>query len=170
MNNIEIFKDVLGYEGLYQVSNLGNVKSLNYNHTGKYKNLKPVKKVNGYYQVSICKNGNKKAILIHVLVAQAFLGHIPDGTMKIVPDHKDGDKSNNRADNLELITNRENISRHYLTQKKSSKYTGVSWDKNKKKWQAYITIEGKRKHLGLFENEYDAHLVYKKALNELVNK
>jgi hypothetical protein len=173
--NKEIFKDVLGYEGLYQVSNFGNIKSLpreilnkgKYPFISKEKLLRINKNRDGYYQLLLCKDGKQKSIKVHVLVAMAFLGHIPNGTHKIVPDHKDGDKSNNRADNLELITQRENVERYWLTQKKSSQYIGVNWSKSNNKWRAYITIDGKQKFLGYFADEYEAHLAYQKALKEL---
>lgn len=61
---MEIFKEIEGYEGLYQVSNLGNVKSLNYNRTGKEKVLKPTKnKKDGYLIVNLCKEGKLKNYL-----------------------------------------------------------------------------------------------------------
>jgi hypothetical protein len=163
----EIFKDIPGYEGLYQVSNLGNVKSLGNGKARIERILKIVKNKRGYYQVSLCKEGKMKCIKVHQLVAMTFLAHKLDGTMKIVPDHKDMDKSNNCVSNIELITQRENIERYWLTKKKSSKYIGVIWYKKANKWQARIYIDGRLKHLGLFTDEYEAHLAYQKALNEL---
>ena len=173
--NTEIWKDIPNYEGIYQVSSLGNVKSLareillrgKYPFISKEKILKTSKDGNGYYHLNLCKNGNRKSMKVHVLVAIAFLGHIPDGTHRIVPDHKDGDKSNNNLSNLELITQRENIERYHLSKKTSSQYTGVYWDKIANKWLTQIYIDGKRKYLGSFKDEYEAHLAYQKALNEL---
>ena len=52
----EIWRDILNYENKYQVSNLGNVRSLNYNNTGKPRNLKPKLNKNGYYEIKLCKN------------------------------------------------------------------------------------------------------------------
>ena len=164
----EIFKDVPAYEGKYQVSNLGNVKSLGNDKTRKERILKPGKNGYGYYHVTLCKNGNRKTMKVHVLVAMAFLGHIPDGTHRIVLDHKDRDKSNNNLSNLELITQRENTERYFLTKKTSSQYTGVCWHKIANKWVATIIINGKSKYLGLFTEELNAHLAYQKALNELI--
>jgi hypothetical protein len=176
MNNLEVFKDILGYEGIYQVSNFGNVKSLAReidNGSGKFiskeKILKPGKDGGGYYQVVLCKESKAKTMRIHVLVAMAFLSHVPDGTRRIVPDHKDGDKSNNTLSNLELITQRQNTERYWLTQKTSSQYTGVYWHKSTNKWQAKIYIDGKSRYLGLFNCEIEAHLAYQKALIQLNN-
>jgi len=164
----EIFKNILGYEGLYQVSNFGNVKSLGNDKARKEKILKPTKDGRGYYKVDLCKEGKIKTIVIHVLVAQAFLGHVPDGTTKIVPDHKNDIKTDNRVKNLELLTHRQNIEKAFLRKKTSSQYIGVCWDKTYNKWRAEIKIDGKRKFLGNFTDEYEAHLAYQKALNELL--
>jgi hypothetical protein len=170
MENTQIWKDVQGYEGLYQVSNMGNVKSLNYNKTGKERILKSNKNKDGYCLVGLYKERKAKTTAVHVIVAIAFLGHKPDGTHRIVPDHKDGDKSNNSVTNLELITQRENIERYWLTQKTSSQYSGVYWEKDRNKWRAQITIDGKRKHLGYFNCETASHIAYQKAFNNLLKQ
>lgn len=65
----EIWKDVEGYEGLYQVSNLGNIKSIYYS---KNKILKPQKDSSGYMQVRLCKNRETKLIFVHRLVRESF--------------------------------------------------------------------------------------------------
>lgn len=94
---IEIFKDIAGYEGLYQVSNLGRVKSLNYNHTNKERILSPGN-VKGYYQVVFLKNDTLKRYFVHRLVAQTFLNN-PDNLPCV--NHKDYNKRNNQITNLE---------------------------------------------------------------------
>lgn len=157
----EIWKDVPDYEGIYQVSNLGNVKSLK---KGKEKILSKRITSSGYVLYSLFKKGVLKQIQAHQLVAITFLGHKPNGNT-IVVDHVDNDKLNNRLDNLQLITNRENI----LKDKKSTrKYTGVVWHKKANKWMVRIKIYGKSKYLGLFKNEYDAHLVYQNAFKQIL--
>jgi hypothetical protein len=171
----EIFKDIPGYEGLYQVSNFGNVKSLpkeklnkgKYPFISKERILKHNDDGKGYYQLGLSKEGKTKCIKIHVLVAQAFLGHVPDGTHKLVVDHINNNTLDNRIENLQLITQRENASKYFLTKKKSSQYIGVSWYKKLNKWEANIRIDGKSKRLGLFHDEYQAHLAYQKALKQL---
>lgn len=81
----EIWKDVVGYEGLYQVSNLGNVRSLNYNgRKGYIKNLKSRKDANGYNIVCLSKEGNSKYKKVSILVAKAF---IPNQENKPCVDH-----------------------------------------------------------------------------------
>lgn len=102
----EIWKDINGYDGLYQVSNLGRVKSLNYNHTRKEKIRKLHVVAWGYLQVTLCKNGECKNPLVHQLVAEAFLPN-PKNLPEV--NHKDENKSNNCVDNLEWVTHKENI-------------------------------------------------------------
>jgi hypothetical protein len=82
------------------------------------------------------------------------------------------DKSDNRLENLEFVSYRENQSHSIKKENTSSKYIGVYWNKNANKWQAGININRVRKHLGLFENEIDAYNAYLKALEEngLINK
>lgn len=102
----EIFKDVPGYEGLYQVSNLGRVKSLNYNHTGKEKILKPGIEQWGYYHIILQKNCIRKKYRLHRLVAEVFLPN-PNNFDQV--NHKDENKKNNRVDNLEWCTCSYNV-------------------------------------------------------------
>ena len=97
---IEVFKDVPGYEGLYQVSNLGNVKSL---ITGKI--LSPGIDKGGYLKVSLYKSGEYKKLLVHRLVAIAF---IPNPSNYPEVNHKDENKQNNCVDNLEWCTSQYN--------------------------------------------------------------
>ena len=158
----EVWKDIPYYEGLYQVSNLGRVKSLKFKKT---KLLKPGKKPSGYLYVVLTKEKKQKNYYIHQLVAMVFHNFQPDGTNRIVVDHKRNIRTDNRANQLQLITNRYNNSKD----KKggTSKYTGVSFYKRNSKWRAGIRINGKSKHLGIFDKEYDAHLAYQKKLKSI---
>ena len=97
---MEIWKDVTGYEGLYLVSSYGRVKSVK---SGLI--LKPTQKNCGGLQLKLSKNGKSKGFQISRLVAIAF---IPNPEGKPCVDHIDGDKSNNRADNLRWVTTKEN--------------------------------------------------------------
>ena len=92
---MEIWKDIKEYEGLYKVSNEGNVKSLQNN---KEKILKPASDKDGYLHVNLCKNCEHKNYLIHRLVAAAF---IPNTNNLPQVNHKDEDKTNNNVSNLE---------------------------------------------------------------------
>ena len=100
MIEIEEFRDIPGYEGLYEVSNLGRVRSLETERI-----LKPSKNTWGYLFVSLYKNGIKKAVRIHRLVALAFIPN-PDNLPCI--NHKDEDKTNNTVDNLEWCDDKYN--------------------------------------------------------------
>ena len=101
----EIWKPIKDYEGLYEVSNLGRVKSLNYRKTGKEKILKNMKNNNGYLVVGLTKNGKRKNYLIHRLVAEAF---IPNTEGKPHIDHINTIKNDNSVENLRWVTNKEN--------------------------------------------------------------
>jgi hypothetical protein len=153
---IEEWKDIPGYEGLYQVSNIGNVKSINYKKTGKEKlfNLNPNSQ--GYLMVCLSKNGKERSIKIHRLVAIAFLGHEPDN-MNTVVNHIDNNKLNNNVDNLELVSQRYNSSCHKTD-------VGASWSKSNNKWLSNIRINKKTVNLGHFTNKQDALDQYQKAL------
>lgn len=99
MKEKEIWRDIAGYEGKYQVSNLGNIKNLNYRRTGKERPLKPIVKVDGRLKVDLYKNGKQKEYLVHKLVANAF---IPDKTNFKYVDEKDKLKYIDNLDNLEI--------------------------------------------------------------------
>jgi hypothetical protein len=159
---MEIFKEVLGYEGLYQVSNLGNVKSLRF---GKEKILKAGLDGTKYLTVAVCRDGIPKTKKVHQLVAESFLGHSTCG-YELVVNHINFNRIDNRACNLELISQRDNTNSKHI--KSTSNYTGVSWYKVNKKWVAKIKIKGKTKHLGYFTNEIDASKSYNAALKEMV--
>ena len=98
----QVWKDIQGYEGLYEVSNFGNVRSLKF---GKIKYLKPADDGNGYNHVILCKNGQKKHFRIHRLVANAFIDN-PKNLPQI--NHKDENKLNNKVENLEWCNNKSN--------------------------------------------------------------
>lgn len=100
--NKEIWKLIDG-DDRYYVSNLGNVKTIDYNHQQIEKNLKPVIRNNGYKYVAI----NKKQLAVHRLVAMAF---IENNDNKPFVNHVDGDKTNNKVENLEWCTAKENMS------------------------------------------------------------
>ena len=97
----EVWKDIPGYETLYQVSNFGQVKSLNYRRSGKERILKQGLEYQGYYRVCLRKNNKNNWFLVHRLVATAF---IPNHDNLPCVNHKDENKDNNHVDNLEWCT------------------------------------------------------------------
>lgn len=97
---MENWKDIEGYEGLYQVSTHGRVRSLKRN-----KIMNPVKAINGYMRVRLIKNGKDKNYLVHRLVAEAFLPNWFDDPQV---NHRDENKQNNHVDNLEWCSAKYN--------------------------------------------------------------
>lgn len=105
----EIWKDVPGYEGTYKISNMGRVKSLNYDGSMEARIMTPYY-VHKYKRVRIFKDKKSISVGVHRLVAQAF---IPNPDNKPFVNHIDGDQSNNRVDNLEWCTQSENVMHAY---------------------------------------------------------
>ena len=107
MGQIEIWRDVIGFENLYLVSNLGNVYSI---HSKKQLKLKDNK---GYYNVTLFKNGKRYYKIVHRLVAEAFIPN-PNNFKEI--NHKDENKINNNVDNLEWCDAKYNLNyfRNYI--------------------------------------------------------
>lgn len=111
--------------------------------------------------VKLYKKELGKTFEIHKLVAVSFLNHVPCG-QNLVVNHKDFDRLNNHKNNIEIVTARDNGNMKHI--KHSSKYTGVTWHKHRKKWMSAICVNNKKKYLGYYDNEYDAHLAYEKEL------
>lgn len=104
----EIWKDIKGYEGLYQVSNLGRVYS--YPRNGTNGGIRTLTNMNGYLRVPLKKNGTTFNAGVHRLVAEAFISN-PEN--KPTVNHKDGDKLNNRVNNLEWATHKEQLTHSF---------------------------------------------------------
>src|SRR5690606_10676441 len=115
LKDLEEWKDVKGYEGLYQVSNMGNVRSLNYKGIkGLTQNLKPALSNKGYFMLPLCKKGKQKTHCVHRLVAESFL-EIPEElkNKRITVNHKNGVKTNNTIKNLEWCSYSDNNKHAY---------------------------------------------------------
>lgn len=100
-NDVEHWKEIKGYPGYY-ISDYGRIKSFK---KGKAKILKPRKRKNGYLDVNLCNDGQKKKFLIHRLIAEAFLLN-PENKPEI--NHKNGVKTDNHVKNLEWVSKSEN--------------------------------------------------------------
>lgn len=104
----EIWKDIVGYEGLYQVSNLGRVRSYyakNGRVTDTSRLLSGKRDKDGYLEIRLCKSGVVSYRRVHRLVASHFL----NGDLSLQVNHIDGNKANNSIANLELVTAKENV-------------------------------------------------------------
>lgn len=170
-------KDIPGYEGLYEASDLGFIYShprtivdkngITKRAGGNRLLSNPTKQ--GYRTVALYNNGKPKVFKVGVLVAMTFLGHVPSG-FSVVVDHIDNDRSNDRLFNLQLISMWENTTKDRYRKDTSSKYLGVFLEKNKKeghkRWVSRIMINKKVVHLGRFRTELEAHHAYQSKLVE----
>ncbi|MDB0059681.1 NUMOD4 domain-containing protein [bacterium] len=176
---MEEWKDIEGYKGKYQVSSYGNVRSLSMMINNKHntlslrkgKILKGTPTVYGYLSVSLHRDNKKTTSVIHKLVAIAFLNHKPCGHEEVV-DHIDNNKLNNRLDNLQLISHRENCSKDKTGG--SSNYTGVQLvkaknDNCKDRFVSSISYKCIERPLGSFNTELEASEAYQKALEDINN-
>ena len=165
----EIWKDIPNYEGLYQVSNFGRVKSIerkcwcgNGFRIKKEKILNPGFDKNGYRILILLKENIRYTAKVHQLVYKSFGNYIDN--LDLIIDHKNNIKYDNRFDNLQQITIRENNTKDKWRKNKTSKYTGVCWHKKEQKWRAQIYIKGKMKYIGSYDSEIKASKAYNEAL------
>ncbi len=174
MENLE-WVPVKGYEGLYEITKCGKVRSLPKKRVGvkvryyKGKNLSIVKVGLGYLSVTLFKEGVKKKWLLHRIVAVTFLEKIEG---KDYVNHKDKDKYNNHVDNLEWVSSIENNCHMQKTKNNSSNFIGVYLHSDGKKYKSQIGHNKKRIYFGTFDTEeeaYDARCKYERD-NGIVNK
>lgn len=162
----EIWKDAVGYEGLYEVSNLGRVYSLpktwkagvaTRNHFGIILNGKPNKR--GYKIVHLRKDSKDKCVPVHRMVALAFLEQNGKDTV----DHINNIKDDNHAINLRWCTQKENaLFDNYVKRRPIGK--GAYYIKKRKEWATSIQVNKKQIFLGYFKNEEDAKNKYFEAV------
>lgn len=172
----EIFKDIIGYEGLYKISNFGRVLSMVKDNSYK-ECIKLYELHKGYPRVSLNKDGKAKHFFIHRLVAQAF---ISNHSNKPQINHINGIKTDYSINNLEWCTPKENIEHsirtglagtnsHRKHKTNKSGYIGVHFHKGCNKWTARILVNGKRIYLGYFINVIDAAKAYDEALDKYLD-
>lgn len=149
----EIWKDIKGYEGLYEVSNLGRVKSLRKTlprkqgfHTKPEKILKSFNNGNGYMSVQLYNGDKSKRHYVHRLVISTFT----EENLELVVDHRNRVRGDNRLTNLRYLTQRDNTSNKEGT---SSPYTGVHFNRVNNKYYAKIRIGDKRYSLGASKDD-----------------
>lgn len=167
-----LWKDIKGYEGLYQVSNLGNIKSMprtivTNNRFGKMtkytksREIKPhLNKKTGYYQVHLSKNKKTKMFLLHRLVAETF---IPNMDNKPQINHINANKTDNRIENLEWCTSSENI-KHAFANNLSHSNFKVQCGSKHHFFGKHHSIESKQK---MKESHYKKIIQYDKN-NKLI--
>lgn len=176
MTKQEIWKDIPEWEGLYQASTLGRIRSLDRTYidsigrctTRKGRIRIPHINASGYYYTLMVEKERRLAKTYHRLVALTF---IPNQQNKCCVNHKDGDKLNNRLDNLEWVTVREN-SAHWIENSTtmSSNFPGVTLDKQTGLWAANIFLEDSNYYLGKYVNESEAKIAYDTALKDWEEK
>jgi hypothetical protein len=158
---MENWIEIKGYNGKYLISDLGNVKTKHKNGTETIKKGY-ISKTNRYYKIGLYSNGKTKTYEVHKLVAMCFLNHTPNG-LKLVVDHKDNNKLNNKVCNLQIVTQRLNTQKNRINK---NNILGIK-KKPSSKFEASIKINGKKIYLGLFETDLKAGAIYQKANNNL---
>lgn len=154
----ENWRDVVGYEGLYEVSDLGRVRKMSLvAQLPEYLNHK------FYPTVNLYRCGKNRNIVVHRIVAQTWL---PNPDNKPCVDHINGDKSDNRVLNLRWATYGENCQNTRVRRDNSSGYKGVSFHKATGKYSAQIQCV-KKLHIGLFTTAEEAHSAYCAKATEL---
>jgi hypothetical protein len=154
----ESFRFIKNYEN-YMVSDLGRVFSIKRN---KFLKLRINKE--GYYYVILCKYGIVKYFTVHRLVGLHFLKN-PENKGCI--DHINNNKLDNTINNLRFATLKENSQNAKISKKNTSGIKGISFDKKRNKYCAYITIDNKYKYIGCFTTLEQATIARKKTANEL---
>lgn len=165
-NKKEIWKDIIGYENIYQVSNLGNIKSLDrivkysngkiYKYKGKLRNPS----ISEYRLIALSKNNKVSMVKISRLVAIHFIKK--DNKRNIV-NHKDHNKLNDCVDNLEWVNHSEN-SLH--SSNRHNKLRGIFYDKKRERWASYIYRNNKNIFVGRFHTKEEAIEKQKEKLKE----
>jgi hypothetical protein len=144
---MELYKDIKKFEGLYQISNLGNVKSM----VGRYRKVNILKfgvTTAGYATITLCKDKKRYSKTIHRLVCETFLGK-----SDLHVNHKDGNKLNNNLDNLELVTRSENTKHAISKGLFIPNYEKIAIQKRKKIAQI-DNISGET--INIYESSHDA--------------
>lgn len=166
----ETWKDVVGYEGLYEVSSYGRVKSLNYKGCkGKVRILKQTFDGNGYLIVGLKKDGKMKTNLIHRLVAQTF---IENKENKPCVDHINTIKADNRVENLRFVTHKENnnnpLTRKHNSEAENNRHKGRKHSEETKKKFTGRNNSSYKGFICIFPNGEITKEMTKKELGELL--
>jgi hypothetical protein len=152
---METFKNIPKWEGIYQVSNAGRVKSLPRKWSPRESILSPAVSHDGYLKVDLKANGKREQVEINRLVALSFLdrNYVTKG---LVCDHIDRDRQNNNLSNLRVVTHRENSQ----NRRTSKDLIGACKRSTSKRWTSSIYINGKQRHIGDFDTAEEASSAY----------
>lgn len=169
MRYTEEWKDIRGYEGIYQVSDKGRVRSfrvkdgyVGFKLSDTPKLISLIPNGNGYLYVSLVKDGKRTNHYVHRMVAEAFIGPIPKGH---VINHIDYDKANNSAENLEIVTQKDNVLYSAHKMRRPKKRTGDYYIRYREKNNSYeVTV--RLRHVGTYKTIEEA----RKARDEYINK
>jgi hypothetical protein len=164
---MEIWKSILGYERYYEISNIGRVRGIErfVKHPNggllkkNVKYLKPSSNGTGYMRIMFSKDGLRKEYYVHRLIMEAFVGK---SSLHI--NHKNGIRDDNRLENLEYVTIRENQHKRNL-----NRTLPLGVQKVRNKYRAVIGINGKKVHLGYFDTVEDASFAFKNKLKTINN-
>jgi hypothetical protein len=158
-----MIKNILGIDFKYEDDKMYRLDKRN-NKWCCSNDLKPTPK---YINIGI----NKKMYYLHRLIYKYHNEDfdLTDSSKNNQIDHININPLDNRIENLRILTCSENCRNKNKLKNCSSKYIGVSWNKQNSKWEAKIRIDGKKKHLGLFDNEQEAREAYKKKYDEIMN-
>ena len=152
---METFKDIPNWEGIYQVSSAGRVKSLPRKWSPRELILSPAVSHDKYLKVDLKANGRREQVEVNRLVALAFLdsNYVAKG---LVCDHKDRDRQNNDLSNLRVVTKRENSQNTCNSKNLIGAYKRPTSDR----WASAIYINGKTRHIGDFDTAEEASSAY----------
>ena len=159
-----MIKNILGCKFKYENDKMYRLNIRN-NKWNCCSDLKPNKLE--YINVKI----NKKDYKLHRIIYKYFNPDwdITDNSRNNLIDHININPLDNKIENLRVVNHSQNMRNRNKFKNCSSKYKGVYWDKKFNKWGAQITINYEKKYLGLFDNEEEAHLAYKKEYDKLMN-
>ena len=164
----EEWRNIPGYENKYHVSNLGRVKSFNYLKKGTPKILKLKISKKDRVSITLCKKRKHDFKDVSVVVAMAFLNHVPCG-YKLVVDHINDNPLDNRLSNLQIITQRQNAIKYWLKINREDKKIGAVFCKKQNAWLSSIHFKGRRVYLGCFKTQTEASEYYESALKSIIN-
>lgn len=176
MKEKEIWKDIKGYEGIYQISSFGRVKTVSHKRwcvkNNSYSTIKEkirtFSNYNKYYKVQLSKKNIVKNFYVHLLVWDHFGNSKRDGR-NLQVDHINNNTKDNKISNLQVLKARDNIIKYTKTKSGTSIYPGVTYNSDMNKWISSISINGKRLYLGIFKNEINAYKAYLNKLEDINN-